>query len=69
VLAGVLRTGRCNLTEKKADEKTHVTHAPVTVDVPTLLKTTPPHSDKRHAKGRLQDAQKRAVRRAKRERR
>jgi hypothetical protein len=70
-MAGVLRNGRCNLAKKKrADETTHVTLAPRRVDaVEALLKTPPPHADNGTRKGRLQDAQKRAVKRAKRERR
>jgi hypothetical protein len=72
LMAGVLRNGRCNLAKKKrADETTHMTLAPRTVDeaVEALLKTPPPHADNGTRKGRLQDAQKRAVKRAKRERR
>jgi hypothetical protein len=68
-MTAVLRNGRRNLTKKKrADEKTPLTLAPRTVGetVEALLKTPPPHADNGTRKGRLQDAQNRAVKRAKR---
>jgi hypothetical protein len=56
------------LKKKRSYQKTTVTLAPLSVDeaLAALLKTPPPPDGESARKGRLQDAQKRAVKRAKR---